>query len=370
MRRKINLVYILILLVISCNNKQTAEKEEGSKHVEITKEQFLSEKMAIGVPAKVIIEEKIHFTGKIVPMINGMVKINTPVEGMVKDIRVQTGDYINANEILFSIGGFVLIELQQQFATSAAKIKQLASSYNRAKALFNDSITTEREYLLAESEYKSELANYTSLKLKLQYIGLDISKIEKGEYSSAYNIKSLIDGQISQINVVSGQYVKQEDVIAEVINNNKIELEMYFYENDFSKIARGQNVVFCSMAEADYNAMAIITRIGTTLSAYSNTLKGYATINNDCISSFSVNQLVNGEVIVASDSAYAVPQSAVISIENKKYVVVIVNESKNGYQIQKEEVKIGKTDKNYVELLDFPNDKTILLDGLQNIVFE
>ena len=278
---KIRLItaYMLILLISACNNKQTAEEESDNNRVDITKEQFVAENMLAGLPTKVAIEERIHFTGKIAPAINGVVKINAPVEGIVKVIKAQEGESIGANETLCTIGGFVLIELQQQFATSAAKLKQLEANFERAKLLYNDDIKTESEYLLIESDYKSELANYTALKLKLEYIGLDIANIENGKYASEYSIKCPVDGQLSQLNIETGQYVNQENMIAELVNKDKVELQMYFFENDFSKIRKAQKVVFGSIADASYNAKAIVTRTGSKLSDNSNTVTCYASID-------------------------------------------------------------------------------------------
>lgn len=360
----------MVLLLLSCKNPVPEDNEVDNNLIEISKEQFLSEKMSIGIPQKIAMEERISFTGKVVSMLNGVVKISAPVEGIVKDINVQTSQIIKANEVLLEIGGSALIDLQQEFATSSAKMKQLKANFDRSKQLYEENINTENEFMLAESRYKSELANYSALELKIQNIGLSISDIKNGKYADAYSLKSPISGQVSQIQCLEGQFITSEYEIAEVVNKDKIELKMAFFEKDFLKIKKGQKVIFKSMEETEEPDITTINRIENRLSDKSNTFNCYATIDKANTAYYAINQLVIGEVIVAADSVFAVPKTAVLSSGNKKYVLLVVGEDDNGYSLEKVDVKTGKTNKNYIELIDFMKDKPILISGTYNIEME
>jgi cobalt-zinc-cadmium efflux system membrane fusion protein len=372
MKKQLILLSIFTLFfLLSCNNKTSEDNETENNFIEITKEQFLSEKMAIGTPKKIAIEERISFTGKVVPKLNGgSVIINAPVEGIVMDIHVQPGQDIRLNETLFEIGGSAVIDLQQEFASSSAKIKQLQANFNRAKELYKENINTENDFMLAESLYKSELANYNALKLKLQNIGLNTSNIENGNYAATYRIKAPINGQISQITCVKGQFISAEHQIAEVVNKNIIELKLAFFEKDFSKITKGQKVKFRSLNQTEQNSNAIIDRIGNKLNINSNTFDCYAKIDEENTTSYAINQLIRGEVILTSDSVFAVPQTAVLSSGNQKYVFIVVSENEKVYRLEKVNIKIGKTDKKHVELIDFEKDNQIIIDGAYNLVME
>ena len=359
------------MILFSCQSKTTEQDEVDNNTIEISKAQFLSENMSVGTAIKMEMEEKISFSGKIVSISNaGLVKISAPVEGIVMDINVQAGQELNANNTILKIGGSALIDLQQELAISSAKMKQLKANFNRAKQLFDENINTENDYLIAESNYKSELANYSGLKLKLENIGLNISNIENGKYASTYNIKTPIAGQVSQINCSKGQFISAEHEIAEVVNKDKIELKLSLFEKDFAKISKGQIVVFRSINDTKQNSNATISRIGNTLNSKSNTFDCYATIDKNNTASYAINHLVSGEVIIASDSAFAVPQTAVLSAGNKKYVFVVLSDDEHGYRFEKADVKTGKVDKNFIELIDFSADKLILLNGTYNIGLE
>jgi cobalt-zinc-cadmium efflux system membrane fusion protein len=359
-----------ILFFTACKEEVKIQAEHSDNYVDITKEQFVSGKMVLGKPEKNEIEEKIHFSGKIIALADGVIRITAPVEGIVKEILVHKGQSVIKNTSLVRIGGNDLIELQQEFAVSSAKIKQLKADYERAKVLYLDSIKTENEFLLAESVYKSELAGNKALKLKLQLIGLDISNVEKGNYVSAYTLKSPIGGQVSSLNAMPGQYINRENEITQIVDKRKVELQLSFFENDFPKIKQGQKVIFNNLNSSEYTAQAVIERVGAMLSPTSNTLDCYASINKKYLATFAVNQMVHGQVIVSADTVFAVPRNAVLSEGNHSYVILLEGEKENGYQFKKQIVKTGKSDKHKIELLDFNEGSVLLIKGVENIVLD
>ncbi len=360
----------LLFFLVACKNKTPEQQEQTNDYIEITKDQIHSQNMKIGSPKKTLIEERILFSGKIISTIDGAVKVNAPVEGVVKQINVYQGQTVKNNDPLLKIGGMSLIELQQKFATSSAKMNQLKTNYERAKKLYDEDIKTENEFMLAESEYMSELASYKALVLELQQIGLNISKIENGDYVSTYTIKSPITGQISGLNVLPGQYINSETEIAEIVNKNKVELQLSFFENDYPKLKLGQTVFFNNLSNSNFSEKATITRIGSKLSTNSNTLECYASISNETKKAFAINQIVHGEVIVASDSVLAIPKLSVLSQENNNYIITITLKNENSYQLKKQKVEIGKSDKENVELLDIDKNILILLSGFENIAID
>lgn len=82
--------------------------------------------------------------------------------------------------------------------------------------------------------------------------------------------------------------------------------------------------------------------------------------------SFFINQLVSGEVVVKTDSVYALPQSAIISSGKNNCVYAKESESEDSFLLRKIKVNTGRTDKGFVELMDVPKVK-ILIEGTYNL---
>ena len=371
MKTKYIILAILInFFFVSCKNATPEEKQADNDLIEITKEQFEAEKMAFGAPEQILMEDKISFTGKIVSSLNGISKISAPVEGIIHALHVQIGQEVKSNQTLLEIGGSALVDLQQAYASSSAKIKQLKSDYERAKVLYTENIKSENELLLSESKYKAELANQKGLKTKLQYIGLNLSDIENGNYASTYCLKSPISGQISNLSVLSGQFIKSEHDIIEVVNKTNIELQLAFFEKDYSKVRKGQKVIFGNMNGKTPQATAVISRVGSKLRSGSNTFECYATINKGDKQSHAINQLVSGEAILASDSVSALPRTAIFTLGTSKYIIVKADESDGNYSLEKVKIEIGKSNKYFIEIKNAPKNKMVLTKGTYNISLE
>lgn len=364
----INIIALLILT--SCKNNEVASETKADENlIEITKEQFNHEEMGLVKMQKVLMRDAITFSGKIVPKINGIVKISAPVAGKIAALRVQNGQYIQANETLFLIGGADLIEMQQNFASSAAKLKQLKVNYEKTKALFNENIKTENEFLVAESNYKVELAIYNALKKRLQNIGLNIANIENGEYVSNYSVRAPIKGQVSVINVVNGENINTDTEILEIVDNSNIEVQLTFFEKDFSKVKIGQIAKFWSVDSPEIASQATINRLGGKFNPNTNTIDCYGNITSKT-NLLEVNQMVSGEVFISTDSANAVPYSAVFKLNQNHYVLIVKSEDDNKYVFEKRKIKTGKTSEDFFEVINGLGNEQILINGTKNISLE
>ncbi len=364
---KIYFIFI-VLAFISCKHEVNKEIQVDENLIEISKQQFQSENMAIGKAEKTEIKEKITFTGKIVPTSKGIAKISVPVPGKITSTYVKDGEYIEAQAPILSIGGSELIDLQHAFASTAAKIEQLKPYYEKVKQLFDEAIKTENEYLLAESNYKVELAKYKALEIKLQNIGLNLTDIKNGKYASSYSLKSPISGQASDIKLVRGQQVNTDTEILEIIDHNKSELKISLFEKDYEKTKVGQKVEFWGFDNKMPKSLATIDRMSAKLNSNSNTIDGYASIAVRA-NTYAINQIVNGEIITSSDTVFAIPATAILTTGNNHYVLIKKLEDKSHFLFEKKKISLGKSSGDAIEVFDLI-DEEILIKGTYNISLE
>jgi biotin carboxyl carrier protein len=102
--------FLLILLINSCHsNSDKQEMTNDLSYIEITSEQFNSEKMVLGSPEYIPFVQKVHITGKVVPLSNGYAEIYPLVSGYIKNLYVKPGEYINKGGILLEISGMKLL---------------------------------------------------------------------------------------------------------------------------------------------------------------------------------------------------------------------------------------------------------------------
>lgn len=370
MKAKVIMLLILSGLIISCKSKteQTETNDEGL--IEISKAQFGSEQMTLGDPALFPFVEKVHFTGTIIPSMDGQARISLPIPGIIERVYCKPAQMINKGSVIFEISGNWFIDLQRDFSESSAILEKVRSDYLRAKELYQENISTQKDFIAAESSYFAENAKNKALKTKLENMGLDLARIERGEFYKSYPVKSPINGFISGIDASLGQYIEPQQTIAEIVDKSSFQLKLFTSEKDIQKIKTGQTVEFYLNANKTHKYKAILNTIGKAIKPDSRSIECYATIDQSEQINLISNQFVEGDILTSADSALAVPETAIINSDNEQYVLMFEKENNSVLYFRKIAVKTDRRADNYVELTDPGSLKNILLTGTYNIIIE
>ncbi len=370
MKTKIFIAFIFSVVIISCKNETKKNFDKDSDLVKISKAQFESEKMTIGEPKLYTFADKVYFTGTIIPTVNGQALISLPLPGIIDNIWCKPAQRINKGSVLFEVSGHWFIDLQKDYAESTAILFKLKTDYLRAKDLYNENISTQKEFSVAESNYYAENAKHKALKTKLESMGLDVAKIEKGDFYSSFPVKSPINGYISGITGSLGQYIDPQQTIAEIIDNNSFQLKLYIFEKDIDKIDNGQTVEFYLNANKTQKHQATINAIGKAMKFDSKSIECFAIIDKPENIHLVSNQFVEGEILATLDSVLAVPETAIINSENEQYVLMFEKEESETFYFSKIKVNTGREANNYIEIIGQKPIKKLLLTGTYNIVID
>jgi cobalt-zinc-cadmium efflux system membrane fusion protein len=363
----LSLLFVAII-VISCNNNTIEIPDDQTTDlIEITKSQFEIENMKLGDPELRPFPQLVHFTGLIKPSTKGLANISLAIPGLINNINCNSGELVKKGQVLFEISGNDFVDIQKDFAESSAILARLKSEYERTKELFDDNIGTQKDLIFSESSYKSEMAKYTALKIKLEQIGLDISKIENGSFYASYSLRSPINGYVSSIYTSLGQHVEPNYIIAEIINDQLFQLKLSIFEKDINELEIGQNIEFYLRGNRQTLYKAKLNFTGKTINSNTKVIDCYAEIENLENLNLVNNQFVEGDVIVGNDSAYSLPKTAILKSENQSYILKLENESDMSYFFSKIKVKTGITNKEFIELVSPPQVNHLLLKGTYNI---
>jgi cobalt-zinc-cadmium efflux system membrane fusion protein len=366
--KKYTIITIVIsLMMVACKSTPEQSPDNNSELIQISKEQFNSEKMEFGTALILPFADVIYFTGNIIPTTDGQAQISLPLPGIINKIYIKPGQFISKGSEMFEVSGNEFIDIQKDFAESAAITSRLKSDYLRAKELFNQNILATKDFTYAESNYYAENAKYTALKIKLEKMGLDVSRIEKGEFYSSFSIKAPISGFVSNIQATIGQYIEPHQNIAIVIDNNSFQIKLSVFEKNINKIKTGQTVEFYLNGNKSTKYKAIINTVGKSINYESKSVECYATIDNVKNINIVNNQFVEGEIYADCDSALAVPETAILNFENDKYLLLFEKEENSTYYFKKIKVKTGRKANNYVELKENLPSEKLLIKGVYNI---
>ncbi|MEA1898235.1 MAG: efflux RND transporter periplasmic adaptor subunit, partial [Bacteroidota bacterium] len=226
----IKLIYIIMVFItFGCaKTSKTGENvaSEADHLIQITQKQFESDSMKISEITIQNFEDDIQCNGYITAPVNGMAQISPKISGIVETINCSMGDYVKKGQILCTLSSNELIILQQDLAETSAILKRLKADYERSKALFNEKIGSEKEFIAIETEYKAMMAKHQSIKLQLRLLNLNVSKVEAGELYSIFSITAPIDGYITNLNIMLGQFIEQQKSLIKIIDVNQLQLQL------------------------------------------------------------------------------------------------------------------------------------------------
>ena len=364
-------IYILIfsLVLVACGNseKTTAlvpETETHNDDITITKAQFEGEKMAFGTLAEYDFNETVKVNGMIDVPPKNKSSVSTFTGGYITKTPLLVGDRVKKGQLLVTLENPEFVELQQNYLEVSEQLNYLKSEFNRQKTLFDEKITSEKNYLKAESAYKSNLAHYNGLRKKLQMLNLNPSSVEQGRIASTINLYAPISGHVTKVNVSNGTYVSPSDVIMEIVDIDHIHLELSVFEKDIMQIKKDQKIEFTIPEASDKTFEAEVHLVGTTIDEQTRRVKVHGHVDNDK-ENFIVGMFVDADIIIDSKKGFGLPKEALIEVDNEFFVLILDEENTDEFHFETFKLELGKQTEAYVEILNSEalKDKRIVIKG-------
>ena len=366
-----NKIYILLfsLVLVACGNSEKTtelvpETETHNDDITITKAQFEGEKMAFGTLAEYDFNETVKVNGMIDVPPKNKSSVSTFTGGYITKTPLLVGDSVKKGQLLVTLENPEFVELQQNYLEVSEQLNYLKSEFNRQKTLFDEKITSEKNYLKAESAYKSNLAHYNGLRKKLQMLNLNPSSVEQGRIASTINLYAPISGHVTKVNVSNGTYVSPSDVIMEIVDIDHIHLELLVFEKDIMQIKKDQKIEFTIPEASDKTFEAEVHLVGTTIDEQTRRVKVHGHVDNDK-ENFIVGMFVDADIIIDSKIGFGLPKEALIEVDNEFFVLILDEENTDEFHFETFKLELGKQTEAYVEILNFEalKDKQIVIKG-------
>jgi len=382
MKRNINYILLVVMLASvslpSCHNRnqdnagdlnkeESGPAAEESMEIVITKEQFESSGMKLGEPLPRMFQIVINANGYVVASPSGWVKISTLIPGRVKQINLSVGDYIKTGQVLFTLESNEIILLQQEYGEAFHQLKSLQATYERQKALSEEQITAQKDFIIAESEYRSLLMKTEGLKTRLRMINIDPVQVEKGTIVPLVSVYSPIQGFVTKQDLVLGQFIEPQATVMELVDLDQLQLNIHVFEKDLKDMVVGQTVHYYTPDNREHVFEATLSHIGKSIDPDSKTVLCIAQIKAPDGTALVNRLFVETEIITCQREASAIPSQALIREENRYYVLSLVDERGENLIFRKLPVNIGVVLQEYAEVLD-EGLKDILIEGAYNVL--
>jgi len=309
-KKKILLVVVLLIIVIGAYRIVSGRLEDKS----ITTSDIVNIK--VQTAELTTLENTSPLTGRLEPVEE--VTIMPKSVGEVTNVYVTLGDKVTKGTVLF--------ELDKT---------QIATSYNQAKASYNDAKMNLDRIAALYKEGAVSLQQYEQA--QTAFTIAQESFISAGDGMNNCNVTSPIDGYITSINVAPGALASQSVAAATVANIDKLEIETSVAETMINKIKLGDKVQVVVSSVSDKPFTGTITALSPAPATGSLTYPLKVTLDN---STASVKPGMFAEVIITSDktaNVIAVPSTAVLIKSGK----TVVAEIENGKKVVFKKVVVG-----------------------------
>ncbi|MGB0656440.1 MAG: efflux RND transporter periplasmic adaptor subunit [Flavobacteriaceae bacterium] len=370
-----SLLFSLALVLLGgCGDTKNAATENKTSDplIQVTQAQFTQGKMLLGSFEEKAFPKTIAANGTIdVPPENRAV-VNASMGGYIKKTPLIIGHTVTKGQLLLTIENPAFIVLQQQYMEVNAQLAYLKAAYQRQTQMKAENISTQKSFLKAESEYQTAVARHISLDKQLRMLNISPKSVRQGNMSAIARIYAPIAGSITKVNVTKGSYVSPATEILEIIDNDHIHLELSVYEKDIMKVKEGQKIEFNIPEASSETYTATVHLIGSTIEQNRTVrVHGHPEVTSE--NNFLTGMFVEANIITESTIAKAIPNEAIIEIDDVAYVLILDKKDANNYFFKQIEVTIKESYKGYSTLEsknNFQPDTQFLTKGVFSLLGE
>jgi len=287
------------------------------------------------------IKSVLNLQGEIKLNADKSVHVVSRVGGIVESVTVNAGDKVKKGQVLASLSSQEIADLRSDLLAAQKRVGLAKSTYVREKQLWEEKISAQQDYLKAEHDLREAEINAQRIHQKLYALGASGSN--KG--LTQYQIRSPIDGVVTNKKISQGQVVGEVDSLYEISDLSTVWAEMTIYAKDIGTVKVGQKVTIRATAfEAE--TTGTISYVGALVGEQSRTAMARVVINNanqTWLPGLPVNiELVSDEVKVP----LAVSVEGIQTLRDWSVVF-----GRYGEYFEARPLTLGRRDDKYVEVL-------------------
>jgi cobalt-zinc-cadmium efflux system membrane fusion protein len=262
------------------------------------------------------------------------------------------GSTVNKGQTLAILENQEFVDIQQNYLEAKNKFEFAEADFKRHSELYKNDVYSEQNVQQVTSDYKNLKAQVKALEQKLAMIGINPKNLHEDDISSSVAVVSPISGFVKTVNINIGKFVAPADVMFEIVNSDKLFLELTLFEKDADKVVAGQKISFFINNETEQHE-AVIFQTGKSISA-DKTYKVYASVPGTC-KNVLPGMYVNAMIEVSGSKVAAVPSESVVSFDDKDFIFIFDKDKEEGGKPFTEyrmiEIHKGVTDGGFIEVI-------------------
>jgi membrane fusion protein, heavy metal efflux system len=350
------LAALLMTVLTSCSGGAKSETEAAEvipeNIVEMRGDQIKLAGIETGTIETRSLNGELKVNGIVTVAPQNLATVCMPLGGFVKSTSLMPGNAVTKGQTLALLENQDFVDIQQNYLEAKNKLEYAEAEFRRHSELYKEDVYSQKNVQQVTADYKNLKAEVKALEQKLALIGINPATLDEDDISSTVAVTSPISGYIETVNVNVGKYVGPSDVLFQIVNSDRLFLELTLFEKDADKVSAGEKIRFFINNESEQHE-AVISQTGKSISA-DRTYKVFATVTSSC-RNILPGMYVNAMIEASTSQVTAVPSDAVVSFDDKDYIFIFdkdkVENGKSFTEYRMVEVKKGVTDGGYTEVV-------------------
>lgn len=340
----------LVIFLFSCENQENINEpitvDENENVLNLKDEQLQTFELTSVEIQEKSMSQTLRLNGIVEVTPQNLVSVSSAFGGYLKSTKLQPGLSFKKGEVIAVLENDQFIQLQQEYLTTIAQLKNAEEEYNRQKKLNESKASSDKVFQQAKADYEILKINKKALEEKLRLIHINPAQVSINNLKRSASIYAPFDGFVTQVFVNTGRYISPSDVLFEIINPKNFLLKLKVFEKDISKIKIGQS----AKAYTNNNPNEIFH---TEISIINKNIGGDRSMN--AYASFKGNysgifpgMYMNAEILIPENKTFALPEESVLNYQGKNYVFEILDT----HNFQLIEIQTGNTSDHWIEILN------------------
>jgi len=352
------IVSVFIIALISCSGGKKPSAEVNATEVlpedivELRGDQIQLAGIQTGSIETRALSGTLKVSGTVAAAPQNLATVSMPMGGFVKSTTLMPGNSVQKGQTLAILENQEFVDIQQNFLEARNKLEYAEAEFNRHTELYKDDVYSQKNLQQVTTEYKNLKAQVKALEQKLALIGINPANFREEDITRAVAVTSPISGYVKTVNINLGKYVAPSDVLFEIVNSDKLFLELTLFEKDADKVTTGQKIRFFINNETEEHE-AVIYQTGKSINT-DRTYKVYAIVTGVC-KNVIPGMYVNAIIESSSNKVAALPSEAIVSFDDKDYIFIFDKNKEEGgkpfTEYRMVEVHKGVTDGGYTEII-------------------
>ncbi|SFF86860.1 efflux RND transporter periplasmic adaptor subunit [Pontibacter chinhatensis] len=370
-----------ILLTTGCSSEQgePATQTEAAEAapaaaaapdlVNFSKEMQQVSKLEVGPLQERSLSSRVPAKGQLSLPPQGLASVSPLVGGMVRSIHVIEGDFVQKGKVLATIENPDLLNMQESYLSTSSQLSMARQELERQQMLADEQVGALKRYQQAGAEVKVLQAKLNSLREQLQTLGISPKSVENGRITRTLNLTAPISGYVQTVRANLGSYAEPNQPILQIIDDSHLHLDLNVFEKDFSKLEKGQRVVFTLPNVSNQEVEAEVFAIGKSFEGEMRAVPVHAEIKNNKNKGLLPGMYINGFILTGKHQALSVPEEAIVLYQSKPYIFQQVDEA----TFKMIPVETGVTESGFTEvklLGELPKDAQVVQKGASFILSE